>query len=80
MMIRMRLGLMKLAAALTVIAMAVPAWADDDTASLDARLLGYKNDVYSSPGSTMTLWLIVIALGAVGLGVLFMSARRSHLD
>ena len=52
----------------------------DDTPPPDARLMGYKSVVAPQPGSTALQWLSLIGLGVVGLGMLFLSAKRSHLD
>jgi hypothetical protein len=52
----------------------------DDAPTPDARLLGYKSAVEPQPGSTALQWLSLIGLGVVGLGMLFYSAKRSHLD
>jgi hypothetical protein len=53
----------------------------DDAVPVDARLQGYKQNMAPDvPGSTTVTWLTLVGLGVVGVGTLFMSARRSHLD
>jgi hypothetical protein len=52
----------------------------DDTSPLDARLQGYKDGIALPPASTATQWLALVGLGVVGVGIMFMNARRSHLD
>jgi len=52
----------------------------DDTTPLDARLQGYKDTIVIPPSSTATQWLALVGLGVAGVGIMFMNARRSHLD
>jgi len=52
----------------------------DDEAPVDARLQGYKQPMAPTPGSTSFQWLCFVGLGIVGMGVMFINAKRSHLD
>jgi hypothetical protein len=66
-----------LAPAFVLIATAT-ALADD--AQPDARWMGYANPMAPPAGSTSLQWLALVGLGVVGLGVMFMNAKRTHLD
>ena len=57
-----------------------PAAALADEAQSDARWMGYNQTVAPPPASTSLQWLALVGLGVVGLGLMFMSAKRSHLD
>jgi hypothetical protein len=65
-----------------LLAFAFPAiaLADDSSAPVDARLEGFKQGIMASPGSTALTWLLLVGIGVVTIGVMFMSAKRSHLD
>lgn len=63
---------------LVMLATAGMALADD--AQPDARWMGYSQSMAPPAGSTGLQWLAVVGLGVVGLGLMFMSAKRSHLD
>jgi hypothetical protein len=52
----------------------------DDAPLIDGRLQGYRVTVNTPIGSTALTWLLLIGLGVVCAGVMFMSAKRSHLD
>ena len=54
--------------------------ADDSDVPVDARFQGYNAKVAPQPGSVATTWLCLIGLGVVGMGVMFINSRRSHLD
>jgi hypothetical protein len=61
--------------------LALPAAAfADDTAPLEARLLGYKENLSAAPVATSAQWLCLVGLGIVCIGVMFLSSKRSHLD
>jgi hypothetical protein len=55
------------------------AWADDAPV-IDGRMEGFKEGIMASPGSTVITWLLLVGIGIVTIGVMFMSAKRSHLD
>jgi hypothetical protein len=64
-----------------VIVLATPVMAlADDTPPVDARLQGYKDSLASPVGSTAFAWLVLVVSGLVCIGVMFMSAKRTHLD
>jgi len=46
----------------------------------DARLEGYLNSVTFPASSSALTWLIWAVLAAIGIGVMFKNARRTHLD
>jgi hypothetical protein len=46
----------------------------------DARLQGYEQQVMLEDSSTALTWLLLVALTALCLSVLFKDARRTHLD
>ena len=71
---RAMLGLMLMLAA----GSATTALADDTP--VDARLQGYPGNVAPTTSAPTTQWLELVVLGAAGVGVLFINARRSHLD
>lgn len=52
---------------------------DESEIEYDARYYGYEPDVALEGGVSMT-WLLMAALSAAGVGVLFIHPRRSHLD
>ena len=55
---------------------------DEETDGIDARLKGYKDGsmaLKDASGTALT-WILLIVLAAICVGVLFMSAKRSHLD
>ena len=47
----------------------------------DARLVGYAEGKgeFTQP-STSTAWILLVGLGLVAIGPLFLNARRTHLD
>jgi hypothetical protein len=54
---------------------------EDETATLEARLEGYKQTVaLADPGSTALSWILLIILAILAVAVMFKDARRSHLD
>lgn len=58
---------------------AVGARADDADAPVDARYFGYQPNVVVEQ-STALIWLLSLGLIVLGLAVLFLNAKRSHLD
>jgi hypothetical protein len=53
--------------------------ADDDEVKPDARLQGYPSPVYIDSGSGTT-YLFFVVLTMATAGVMFMNAKRTHLD
>jgi hypothetical protein len=56
------------------------ALAQDEKKVVDARLEGYPQNVTLDGGSTALTWILLLALTALCVGVLFKSANRTHLD
>lgn len=54
--------------------------AQDEGVEYDARLDGYETKVQVDGDSTALMWILLVALAAVALGVMFKNARRTHLD
>lgn len=55
--------------------------ADDDTPqAYDARVQGYSKEVQLGSSSSGLTYFLMVILGGVCFGVLFMDAKRSHLD
>ena len=55
---------------------------DDDAPKIDARLDGYKDGNISlkdASGTGLT-WVLLVILGGMCIGVMFMNSKRSHLD
>jgi hypothetical protein len=55
---------------------------DDEDDGIDARLKGYKDGTMAlkdASGTALT-WFLLVVLCGLSVGVLFMSAKRSHLD
>jgi hypothetical protein len=70
-----------LAMTLLATALPTPARADDDEPFVyDARIQGYSKVVQLPAGSTALTWLLLIVLAGACVGVMFMDAKRSHLD
>lgn len=65
-----------------VLPVAVPVMvlAQETAEDLDGRLRGYKENVQFGGSSVALSWLLLIFLGAVCLSVMFMDAKRSHMD
>jgi hypothetical protein len=74
-----RTGLLRFAICAAVFGTPALALADD-APQPEARLQGYNMDVSLKSGSTALIWFSLVALGVVGVGVTFLSAKRSHLD
>jgi hypothetical protein len=75
--------LLALALAASVIATTAPARAassDDDEVHPDARLEGYKEPVILKEGGTAATTLFMLVLLGITFGVMFINAKRSHLD
>ncbi len=68
-------------AGVLMLASPMPAAAQDDEESdiVDARLEGYGKSV-TLEGSTALIWVLLLILGIVCIGPLFMNAKRTHLD
>lgn len=52
---------------------------DDDEEVVDGRLYGYAKKV-DLGSSTALQWVLLMILGVVCIGPLFMNAKRTHLD
>jgi hypothetical protein len=77
---RLLLAMWALAAAGGMLGMPTPARADDEgPPPHDARLDGYAQDVTVKGGSAGTYLALIIVIG-LPIGVMFMDAKRSHLD
>jgi hypothetical protein len=65
----------------TLAAMAMPLIAmADDAPTPDARLEGYATQVALNEGGTGWSIVFLIFLLAITMGVMFINAKRSHLD
>jgi hypothetical protein len=55
---------------------------DEDQVQIDGRLDGYKegNMALKDAGGSGLTWLLLVVLGAMCVGVMFMNSKRSHLD
>jgi hypothetical protein len=53
---------------------------DDETPSTEARLEGYQGGAKLDPSGTALTWLLLVVLGAICIGVMFINPKRSHLD
>jgi hypothetical protein len=82
MMNRMKLRLLRLFALMIPLLVMVPQVRaqDEDSKVYDARLEGYDGNVTLDGSSTALLWLLLVILSAVVVGVMFMDAKRTHLD
>jgi len=55
--------------------------ADDTTPpDHDARLDGYAQKTVLDSGGTASTYIVMVFLGAIGLGVMFIKGKRTHLD
>ena len=54
--------------------------AQEEEVKHDARLDGYDTKVQVDSDNTALTWILLLALSAVALGVMFKNAKRSHLD
>lgn len=52
---------------------------EEEEKIVDARLEGYSKSV-TVGGSTALMWVLLLVLGIVCIGPLFMNAKRTHLD
>ncbi|HEX2970765.1 MAG TPA: hypothetical protein VHP11_00430 [Tepidisphaeraceae bacterium] len=46
----------------------------------DGRLVGYPDKIGITPPSTAAAWFLLVGLGLVTLGPMFLNAHRTHLD
>jgi len=54
---------------------------DDDSApDHDARLDGYATNMVLDAGGTAFTYVVLVVLGGVCLGALFIKGKRTHLD
>ena len=73
----------RLAGLVLAACLALPAAARADDEAIpdhDARLDGYSTNVVLDAGGTASTYILLFLLGGVGLGVVFISSKRSHLD
>jgi hypothetical protein len=78
----MKLKIRTWVAAVALVGLLSPAAAlADERVVVDGRLEGYSPDLtlQNSSGPAL-LWLLVVVLAALVFGVLFMDAKRTHLD
>lgn len=59
---------------------ASPALAQEDAPLPEARLQGYTTNVELEKKGTAVSWMITLVMAAACVGVMFKSAKRSHLD
>jgi hypothetical protein len=70
-----------LVASVVTMVIAAPASAKaDDEVQPDARLLGYDARIEMKDNSTALTYLLLVGLGVLGCGVLFINSKRTHLD
>jgi hypothetical protein len=66
---------------LTGLAFAPRAFAQDEEAvKVDARLEGYSTPVYMAKASNTSVWFLLLVIGGITAGVMFINSKRSHLD
>ncbi len=55
---------------------------DDESDGIDARLKGYKEGTMAlkDASGTAITWILLIILAGLCIGVMFMNAKRTHLD
>ena len=53
---------------------------EDEDTHYDGRTQGYTPNAESKSSSVGLTWLLVVVLGGATVGVMFMDAKRSHLD
>lgn len=53
---------------------------DEEEIKMDARLEGYASPVFMNKASNASVWFLLLACGVISIGVMFMNAKRSHLD
>jgi hypothetical protein len=54
--------------------------ASDDEVYPDARLEGYSTSVFLKEGGIAGSVVVLVLLTAITMGVMFINAKRSHLD
>ena len=54
--------------------------AQEEVERMDARLLGYPKEYWQVPPGTAGAWAVLVVLGLVCLGPLFLNSKRTHLD
>ena len=65
---------------MTCLPLAGRAATDEEEVHPDARLEGYATQVALKEGSIATSVLVFILLTGITIGVMFINAKRSHLD
>ena len=53
---------------------------DDSTPDHDARLDGYTQKMVLDSGGTALTYFVLVLMGGLCIGVMFISGKRSHLD
>jgi hypothetical protein len=53
---------------------------DDSTPDHDARLDGYAQNMVLDAGGTASTYVILVIMGVLCLGVMFIKGKRTHLD
>lgn len=62
-------------------ACAAPAYAqDEDEVLRDARFDGYNPEIKFDSGGAAINWFLLLGCGIISLGVMFINAKRTHLD
>ena len=75
--------LLAIAFAILIPVMVFASSSDDEGGDgIDARLKGYKDGTMAlkDASGTALVWVLILILGALCVGVLFMNAKRTHLD
>jgi len=75
--------LLAIAFAILIPVMVFASSSDDEGGDgIDARLKGYKDGTMAlkDASGTALVWVLILILGALCVGVLFMSSKRTHLD
>ena len=73
-------AMLALSSTLTLTSTAQARSSDDETPSTEARLEGYAGGAKLEPSSNALYWLLLVVLGAICIGVMFINPKRSHLD
>lgn len=53
---------------------------DEEPVKVDARLEGYSVPVYMNKAGNTSVWFLLLALGGITAGVMFINSKRTHLD
>jgi hypothetical protein len=69
-----------LAASFTVCAPSISRADDDATPDHDARLDGYPTKMVLDANGTAITYILMVLMGGLCIGAMFISGKRSHLD